>query len=480
MRPIPRSSFVAVLLAVALAVPAFSQEMPPPSRPPALDAAHRAVILDSLVAQLQRYYVEPDTARMIVNRLRARQAAHAYDGDVSPGEFSEHVTDDLRAINGDRHLSLRYDPNHTGPLSGAMPVIRRVLGGPGGGAGAPREGGPVIVRSVAAPGAPGDSAGAGPGMPGARERNFGLNRVEILPGNIGYLEVTGFLEAPGMEDAMVAALRFLERTDALIIDVRRNGGGSGRMSDLLLSHFLGATPVPLVRVKSRIEGMSREQMSEAEVPGPRRPDVPLEVLTSRFTGSAAEAFSFVLKNLGRATLFGERTAGAGHMVQGFGLPDGFVAGVSITRVSDPRTGREWEAVGVAPDVEVPAQRALVAAHAALLRRQAAAAPAPRRTTLEWLAQWVEVRDLPRAIDPSLVTRASGTYEGDRSVRFEDGKLVYRRGARTEDLVPLPDGSFSLAGEAKLTFAPGNPAPSMSVETADGAGVRTIPRVARSD
>src|SRR5215510_2588565 len=90
-----------------------------------------------------------------------------------------------------------------------------------------------------------------PGLPDAREHNFGLERAEILPGNVGYLEVTGFNEAPGFEDAMAAALHFLERTDAMIIDVRRNGGGSGVMSHLLFSHFLPADSIPTIRVKSR-------------------------------------------------------------------------------------------------------------------------------------------------------------------------------------------------------------------------------------
>src|SRR6185503_2570355 len=116
--------------------------------------------------------------------------------------------------------------------------------------------------------------------------------------------------------------------------------------------------------------MSRLQKSVAEVPGPRRTEVPLYVITSRNTASAAEEFSFVLKNLKRATLVGDRTAGAGHMVGGYPLPYGFVAGVSITRVSDPRTGAEWEGIGVQPDKRVPAEQALAVAHGMALRAAA--------------------------------------------------------------------------------------------------------------
>src|SRR5262249_8376863 len=185
---------------------------------------------------------------------------------------------------------------------------------------------------------------------------------------------------------MAAALRFLERTDAMIIDVRRNPGGSGVMSHLLFSHFLPAESVPTIRVKSRAAPEPEIRHSVVDVPGPRRPQVPLYVLTSRRTGSAAEEFSFVLHNLHRATLVGERTAGAGHMVNFVDVPQGFVLGVSITRVSDPKTGAEWEAVGVPVDKAVDADRALTVAQQDALHLLPDRAPDPDRTRrLQWSA-----------------------------------------------------------------------------------------------
>ena len=475
--PLIRSVAIA-LIALAASIPAAAQTSPPPVT---LDARMRAEVLDSLAAQLNRYYVEADTARLIADHIQKRAKAKAYDADTQPGAFAEHVTEDLRAINGDLHLSLRFDPERTSPLAGAngMPT-RRVVGGPDGAPppqGAPSVvpgGSPVMVRT-----APGGDRPR-PSVPGARERNYGLSRLEILPGNIGYLEVSGFLEGPGVEEALAAALQFLARTDAVIIDVRRNGGGSGQMSHLLFSHFLGPDPVRTINVKSRIDDMNREMTSLAEVPGPRRPDVPLYVLTSRGTASAGEEFSFVLKNQGRAKIVGDRTAGAGHMVRSFDAPYGFMVGVSITRVSDPRTGREWEAVGVQPDVAVPSDRALAVAHAGALRELAAKASGKPRATLERQAAYVEARDANRTPDAALIGRAAGTYDGDRLVNVQNGRLVYARGpAPGEELVLLPDGTFSLRGEAKITFGAGSPAANVTIEQPDGT-VRTFPRVKRSD
>lgn len=478
--PLIRSLAIASIALASTTAIAQTQSSTPAAAPVKMDAKMRAEVLDSLAVQLNRYYVEADTAKLIVDHLRSRAKAKAYDADTQPGAFAEHVTEDLRAVNGDLHLSLRFDPDRTGVLAGANSVQRRVAAAPGGaapqaGASAVPGGGPVMVRRTA-----GGGDGPAPSMPGARERNYGLTRLEILPGNIGYLEVSGFLQGPGMEEALVAALQFLARTDAVIIDVRRNGGGSGQMSHLLFSHFLGAEPVRTINVKSRIDGMSREMTSVAEVPGPRRPDVPLYVLTSRNTGSAAEEFSFVLKNQGRAKIVGDRTAGAGHMVNSFDVPHGFMVGVSITRVSDPKTGLEWEAVGVQPDVAVSSDRALAVAHAGALREIAARASGPQRATLERQAAYIEARDANRMPDASLIARVTGTYDGDRVVKMQNGRLVYSRGpSPSEDLVLLGDGSFSLRGEARITFGTGDPAGNVTIEQPDGT-VRAYPRLKRAD
>src|SRR6185436_6559953 len=349
-------------------------------------------IIEGVATEITDHYVEADTARMIAAIVRSRLEAGAYDKASTVYDLAEMVTTDLRRVNGDLHLSLRYDPDGlvagSGPMiirrggpgapaagappdGAAVPGRRLIVSGPGDG-GPPGAGGAPMIRRQVGPGPGGDDSNS-PRVREAREKNFGLGKAEILPGNVGYLEINAFMEAPGMEDALVGALKFLERTDAMIIDVRRNGGGSGNMSHLVFSHYLGDKPVPTINVKSREEGMSREQESYAEVPGPRRPDVPLYVLTSRNTGSAAEEFSFVLKNLGRATLVGDRTGGAGHMVGFFPVPHGFAVGVSQTRVSDPRTGAEWEGVGVQPDVKCAPEKALDLAHVAALRTIAAKA-----------------------------------------------------------------------------------------------------------
>src|SRR6185436_10968381 len=316
----PIRPILAALLTGALGTVAAAQSAP-------LTRATQTAVINSVIDRLGSTYIDADTGRLIGDHLRTRLNGNAYAALTNPAQFADVVTNDLRAVNGDLHLGLRYAPNGPGPA---------VTGG-----------------------------GNDP-----RFINYGIGRVEILDGNIGYLEITGFAGAPGYEEVVGDALRLLARTDAIIIDVRRNGGGSSEMSHLVFSHFPPSTPVPTIRVQRRgSEPALRSSIDK--VPGPRRTDVPLYVLTSQGTASAAEEFSFVLKNQRRATIVGSRTAGAGHMVNSFPAGSGFSVSLSITRVTDASSKKEWERVGVQPDVAVPTEHALDAAYVAALRTVAA-------------------------------------------------------------------------------------------------------------
>lgn len=400
--------------------------------PPRLTSAVRAAVIDSAVANLQRTYVDADTARAIGERLRARLAAGAYDGLDQAPQFAESVTRDLRSVNGDLHLSLRYVP------------------------------------AAAQQGA----AGAMGGDP--RSQNFGLARLEILDGNVGYLEITAFMGAPGNEAVVADALRFLARTDAVIIDVRRNGGGSSEMSHLVFSHFLAAEPVETIKVRRRLPNEPTIRHSMATVPGPRRPDVPLYVLTSQATGSAAEEFAFVLKNQKRAMIVGTRTAGAGHMVTFVNIGNGFGMGLSITRVSDPATGAEWERVGVQPDLAVSAEAALAEAHVVALRAVlSSATDAERKRIVARLLVLAEARRRPVPVDPARLARFAGVYEG-RVVSVVDGQLRYARrdGGIAEQMVVLGNDRFAI-GAAQFRFGFEGSAVRLSIELGDGTTVSFV-------
>lgn len=286
---------------------------PPPA---VLTPQVQAQVVDSIARLFAAYYLLPDSARVIGAKLKERAAAGAYASLTTPTAFAQALTADIRSVNDDKHL--------------------RVLAG-----GAPRPG-----------------AGAGPAANAASGAYRFVDRVEMLPGEVGYLKLGGFAGAPEAVEEIGRALRELQGSKTMVIDLRGNSGGSARLANTLISHFTDPDLVSL-HVWSRQEPAdTMERRTLASVPGPRRTDVPLFVLVDSLTVSAGEDVPFVLKNLGRATLIGEVTRGGGRNNRYLPAGHGFAVSISVTKVWDPCTGREWERTGVEPHVRVPSAQAL--------------------------------------------------------------------------------------------------------------------------
>jgi hypothetical protein len=378
-----------------------------------LSARDVSDLVDTVASQIERMYVDVDTAKLIAGKLRASVRSGVYSNAPDGNRLAELMTADLRAVNGDLHLGVRFTPAMSG-----MP-----------------------------PGSIGPPAFLG------RGQHYAIGRIDVLPGNIGYLELMGFAIDAEAESTVVAALEYLKTTDAIILDLRRNRGGSGELSNFLISHFTGPDTIASLRVSSRDPHMNFTRYTLARVPGPRRPDVPLYVLTSRGTASAGEDFTFVLQNLKRATIVGDRTAGAGHNVTMVPSGHGFATSISITRVADPKTGKEWERVGVQPDVRVDPAIALDTAQILALRTLEAKAPADDRARLVFLGDVRAAKMHPHAVAGAMLEEYAGEYDGGRHVRATGGRLLYEvaAGMPADTLVSLSDSVFAASSQARLTF-----------------------------
>jgi C-terminal processing protease CtpA/Prc len=201
--------------------------------------------------------------------------------------------------------------------------------------------------------------------PEARERyrrqlmrnNCAFEKVEILPGNVGYLKFDGFADPGVCGPTATAAMNFLQHVDALIVDMRENGGGDPAMVAYVTS-YLFDEPTHLNDLYNRAANTTHQWWTLPHVPGGRLAKQPVYVLTSRRTFSGAEEFSYNLKSLGRATIVGETTGGGAHPVRGEWLNEQFTIGVPFARAINPITQTNWEGTGVEPDVAVPAVEAL--------------------------------------------------------------------------------------------------------------------------
>lgn len=317
-----------VLLSLT-AVQLVAQTPAPPSPPVTrqevtLDAATRARVVDGAVAKLNQYYVFPETAQRMAAAIRARLASGAYDTITAGSAFASALTTDLRAISHDKHLSVAWSSRVLPPMD---------------------------------PGAGPDSAALAQMRARLRQNNCGFERVEWLQSNLGYLKFNGFGPADSCAATATAAMTLLAHVDALIIDLRSNGGGDPEMV-AFISSYLFAEPTHLNDLYDRAADKTTEYWTTRDVPGPRLATTPVFLLTSSYTFSAAEEFAYNLKNLKRATIVGETTGGGAHPVSGHRIDDHFTIRVPFARAINPISKTNWEGTGVTPDVPVAASEAL--------------------------------------------------------------------------------------------------------------------------
>jgi len=302
-----------------------------------IDGATRAQVIDSIVRNLNESYVFPDVAKKMEAALREQAQKGAYDQINSASAFARKLTEDLQAISHDKHLRVRYSPEpvpemgaHREPTAEQRENFRRF----------------------------------------ARRVNYGFEKVERLPGNIGYLDLRGFLDPEMGGETVASAMNFLANTDALIIDLRQNGGGDPAMVALICSYLFGNEPVHLNDLYWR-EGNRIEQFwTKPSVPGKRYEGKDVYVLTSSRTFSGAEEFTYNLKNLKRATIVGETTGGGANPGDSLRVHEHFSMFVPTGRAVNPITRTNWEGTGVRPDVEVSQELALKTAYLLALRKAA--------------------------------------------------------------------------------------------------------------
>jgi len=255
--------------------------------------------------------------------------------------------------------------------------------------------------------------------------NGGVRKLEVLPGNIRYMEYGGFMwGSPAAQAAIDNAMEFLRGGSAAIIDLRRNGGGSPDAVAALTSYFV-PEGTPLMRFEMR--GRSEQATSAGATPF-KLTDIPVYVLTSRQSFSAAEEFAAHVDAFGFATLVGETTGGGGFRNDLFAEPGGFVLSVSTGQAIQVKSGKGWEQVGIAPTVAAPAANALDRARAEAIAALIQTAPDGERQAYERLLPvYRALAEGAQAAHP--LAAYAGTF-GERKVAVDAaGNLTSSRGGQ---------------------------------------------------
>lgn len=305
-----------------------------------IDTHTKGEIINKVADIMQDYYVFAEVGEQMGQYLKTEHRKGNYDTYTDLKEFCKKLTTDLREISHDKHIFVFYSPEEAREVAARNNLlpekeIKKI-----------NEMHSEMVRRT----------------------NFGFSKVEILGGNIGYLKLTSFSSPDYAFKTAVAAIRFLSSSDAIIIDLRNNGGGDDGMVALLASYFFGSEKVELNGTYFRETGTIKQKWTLPYIPGKRMPDTELYILTSSSTFSAAEDFCYSLKNLKRAIIIGETTKGGAHPVDVKIINGNVLTQISVGYSVNPITKSNWEEIGVKPDIEVPAEKALDTAHLIALKK----------------------------------------------------------------------------------------------------------------
>jgi Peptidase family S41/N-terminal domain of Peptidase_S41 in eukaryotic IRBP/Glycogen recognition site of AMP-activated protein kinase len=300
----------------------------------------RTEVIDSVIAKLNRYYIFPEMAKQMGTHLRKQLVDKKYETVSSESVFADILTAELQKISNDKHLHISFSATilhkqNTNPSE--MPESQK------------EQYAKWLLLE-----------------------NYGIKKLEVLPGNIGYIDFKWFCGTEYSGNTYAAALNYLNHTEALIIDLRgSNGAMSQNVIPFLCSYFFKES-THLSDFYWREKNETIQTWTQTVVPGEKYLNKPIYILTSGKTFSGAEELAYDLKQLKRAVLIGETTGGGANGGGTVRLTDHFEIFIPNGRAINPITKTNWEGTGVQPDSMIKSNKALYFAQTLILKNIIAA------------------------------------------------------------------------------------------------------------
>ena len=269
----------------------------------------KSATVQQLTSLINEKYIFPDIALKTSEELERKLKSGAFDTIQTMKSFTRVLTQTVQSVNHDKHMRIRVNNG-----------------------GVPQSGGP------------------------SRETGNGFRESKMLESTIGYIDMRNFAPLQLASEVADEHMKKLESATAIIIDLRKNSGGNPDMVQYLCSYFFSER-IHLNSLYFRDTNQTTEFWT-VDVSGKKRPDVPLYILTSSFTFSAAEEFCYNMQTRKRATLVGETTGGGANPGDLFPVNDQLSIFIPTGRAINPVTGINWEGTGVEPEVKVAAMDAL--------------------------------------------------------------------------------------------------------------------------
>jgi hypothetical protein len=369
-------------------------------------------VVDSIALFMKEKYVFPDKGEAMGQLVLKNLKEGKYDGISNPQDFAEALTEDLQLVNHDRHIRVMYGPE-------MIDMVRK----------GQKEETKKEMEEY---------------MKRQQEHvNFNFEQIKILSGNVGYLKFNSFMDASNAGPTAIAAMNFLAHTDALIIDLTENGGGSPSLIQLITTYFF-EEPEHINSFYIR-EGDKTDQFwTLPYVPGERMTETDIYILTSGFTFSGAEEFTYNLKNMKRAIIIGETTGGGAHPVEQHIINDNFGITIPFGKAVNPITSSNWEGTGIEPHVKAEKNNAFDVAYAlaldSLFKKEG---NGDVKQELAWAKDGHQAKLNPFKMDEKSMKDFVGVY-GPRNITLENGQLYYQREGRPKmKMVPMKEDLFML-------------------------------------
>lgn len=380
-----------------------------------------STLIDSLSESLKTYYTYPDKATEMAEFLNAQLKGDVYKKYRNPTELAYKLGSDIRHIYADAHMHIVFEPGLRPPIELSLVEQKR-----------------AYQEQLAA----------------ERENNFNLKKVEILPGNIGYFRFDGFTHF--IEEAkptVFAGLSFLSNTKALILDLRFNGGGS------TINQFSSYFFQQKTHLYDQVSTISKDTLVFNTDPSSTDSLallMPIYILTSKNTASAAEAFASSMQALSRAVVIGDTTLGASHFTGFFPLGQGFIAKIPFARPVNTATFKDWERTGVIPNFAAPAPIALHKAQEFVLEELLSRAETKKQKgIIMWAINSLKAKKILVNPPTSILSNYVGKFSGGIRFYVEKGELLCknpeRGGTDTFKLKAVTEDIFLLDENAQVQF-----------------------------
>jgi hypothetical protein len=267
--------------------------------------------VQQVLAVLDENYVYPHMAEKMRRFVMQQLDLGVYDHPRSQKALIERLQADLREVSQDGHISLHLAAPSLDRSSHIRPATKSNL------------------------------------------EVYSSNVLNIGSSEIGYLRFNKFSGDPQTKKQISDAMQTLDSSDALIIDLRENVGGDPNLVAFLSSYFVG----PDTLLWSVLDRNATSIFDVSSSNATQRYSGEVCILTSKKTYSAAEAFTYTLKHLGRACVIGEATGGGAHLVNMKRVNDDIDIRIPVFRAYSPITKSNWEGTGVIPTILIESAQA---------------------------------------------------------------------------------------------------------------------------